>query len=96
MNFIITIIYGTKKTFAETVSNTIKPKIRIPKIKVKRIKEEENSDMYYNVAQTIVNVTNIQTRKIETINKHELIVNCMTEESAKATEKILTKKLTKI
>ena len=85
-----------KKTFAETVSNTTKPKKRIPKIKVKRIKEEENSDMYYNVAQTIVNVKHIQARKIETIQKHELIVNCMTEESAKATEKILTKKLVKI
>ena len=45
---------------------------------MKRIKEEQNSDMYYNVAQTIVNVKNIQTRKIETINKHELIVNYMT------------------
>ena len=85
-----------KKTFAETVRNTIKPKIRISKIKVKRIKEEENSDMYYNVAQTIVNVKNIQARKIETINKHEPIVNCITVESAKATEKILTKKLAKI
>ena len=30
--------------------------------------------MYYTVAQTIVNVKNIQARKIETINKHEKIL----------------------
>ena len=61
---------SNKKSYAEVISNIKKINKRIPKIKV-IIHENDNSDMYYNVAQFLVTENSIQTKKsTQTIRKN--------------------------
>ena len=86
---------SNKKSYAEVTSNIKKINKKIPKIKVTKI-HEDKSDMYYNVAQFLVTENSIQAKKIHTNNKKELILSCMTEESVKTAETILSKSLSQI
>lgn len=86
----------SRKSYADTVSSFKTQPKKVAKLTVKRLKEEDKSDMSNCVSHYLIKEKNIQTKKLYIKNKNEITVNFANEESAKSAEKILIKKFSNI
>lgn len=86
----------TRRSYADSVSSYKTQPKKVAKLSLKRLKDEENSDMRQCVAHYLIKEKNIQTTNLYIKNKNEISVNFANEESVKAAEKVLTRKLSNI